>query len=193
MKNKKGFTLVEVLVTTFMFVVIVGAVSHLFANAIEAKKNVSAVQGDYEKAQLTLNLVAKVLRTSTVVGVNESIGPVVNNSIVSSVQVFDYSQVSAGSPCLSLKFEGDKLKMAIDDVGVTAIEDCDGTNNTPTFSSYRDLADNRIEGFFNVTETDITSNTTGKVTISLKAKPNTGNDRDVAEIQTTVSLRDYEN
>jgi len=195
-KNKKGVTLVEVLVTTFMFVIIVGAVSHLFAGAIDAKRNVSAVQSDYEKAQLALNLVAKVLRTSTVVGINENIPPTsnsVHNAI--SIQIFDYSQ----EKCLSFRFDTTayKLQLAEDANGASEIGDCDGTasgvlGTTPSFSTYRDLADTHVEGFFDVTKTDVANNTTGKVTIALQAKPGTNNDRDVARMQTTVSLRDYE-
>ncbi len=70
-KTKKGFTLVEMMVSIFIFMIIMTAIVGVFARQINAQKKARVMQGDLENAQFALNYISKTLRTATIVGDTE--------------------------------------------------------------------------------------------------------------------------
>jgi prepilin-type N-terminal cleavage/methylation domain-containing protein len=64
-QKSAGFTLIEVMVALFVFLIIMLAMSQTFTQTFAGYRNVKAVQRDVENAQFALNLMAKELRTST--------------------------------------------------------------------------------------------------------------------------------
>lgn len=178
-KRKKGFTLIEVTVAMFIFGIIMVATANMFGSVINTKRETGIVQNDYEQAQATLNLIAKVIRTSTM-----------GNSNNSAVNVWDYSQHA----CVGFRFRDKQVQMAINteddpEKYETAKETCKtySAGNVP--GGYESIASITATGGFRVIETNETQR--GRVTISLIVEPPTEKSRDKAHTQTSVSLRDY--
>ncbi|MFA5986221.1 MAG: prepilin-type N-terminal cleavage/methylation domain-containing protein [Parcubacteria group bacterium] len=67
---KKGFTLIELMVSIFIFLIIMTAIVGIFARQIQAYRNARVSQNDLENAQFAMNYMAKTLRTATVLGRN---------------------------------------------------------------------------------------------------------------------------
>ncbi|MEA3323384.1 MAG: prepilin-type N-terminal cleavage/methylation domain-containing protein, partial [Patescibacteria group bacterium] len=67
-KNKKGFTLIEVIVSIFIFAIMMTSISGIFARQISSYKQTRIMANDLENAQFALNYVAKTLRTSSIIG-----------------------------------------------------------------------------------------------------------------------------
>lgn len=179
----KGFTLIEVMVSLVVFLIIMTALSQTFISSFSGYKNVRAVQRDVENVQFALNLMAKELRTSTVVF--PSSGSLVPSQ---SVKFYDYSQ----KICFEYKIvSGNQLTVA---------KKADPTPNDPPDPS----ADCSSSGFggavpiakagiltgqFIVTPSKKTvPKSVGKVTVSLQISEGPNH---TAHIQTTSSLRDY--
>ncbi len=70
MKKRKGFTLIELMVSIFIFLIIMTAIVAIFARQIQAYRHARVSQGDLENAQFAMNYMAKTLRTATVLGRN---------------------------------------------------------------------------------------------------------------------------
>lgn len=177
-KKNKGFSLVEIIVAMFIFVIMMTATVAFFGKSMFSYRSARAIQKDLESAQFAMNLVAKSLRTSTVFG----------SGITTDVKIFDYSQ----GKCIEYKFESSALKYSW---GVPAgANDEEKKINCPTtsMSAPQSITAGTVTGLFNVVPTS--SGVVGKVTISMKVCPETGcsgNPKDEAKIQSTVSLRDY--
>ena len=73
-KKQKGFTLIEMIVSIFVFVLIMLAIVEVFASQIRAHKNARTLQSDLENAQFAMNYIGKTLRTATLVGYGASSG-----------------------------------------------------------------------------------------------------------------------
>jgi prepilin-type N-terminal cleavage/methylation domain-containing protein len=67
-KTKKGFTLVEMMVSIFVFIIIMVAIVDIFARQINSYKYANNLQTNVENAQFALNYMAKTLRTSSILG-----------------------------------------------------------------------------------------------------------------------------
>ncbi len=67
-KMKKGFTLIEMMVSVFIFALMMTAIASVFASQIRAYKNAHTLQGDLENAQFALNYISKTLRTASLIG-----------------------------------------------------------------------------------------------------------------------------
>lgn len=65
---KKGFTLVELMVSVFIFLIIMVAIVQIFAQQISAYRYARVSQSDLENAQFAMNYISKTLRTATVLG-----------------------------------------------------------------------------------------------------------------------------
>lgn len=181
--RKKGFTFVEVIVATSIFVVIMMAVTTVFSSALKSYKSGKAIQKDLEGAQQAMNIIAKTLRTSSV---ESSCSPV--PCTLNSFNIYDYSQ----DKCLVYQFDSSSntLKSGSASPGTS------GVKSTCVFSgiTLSDMTTGTVTGNFYVTPSSETL--AGKVTIAAKVCPATGctgNPRDEAKIQSTVSLRnEYE-
>lgn len=177
-KNKYlGFSLVEMIIAIFVFSVIMTTVTATFVSVINTRKKVKAVQQDVEDARFAMELMAKTLRTSHVVS------PTLP-STVSDIKVFDYSQ----SKCIEYRLAGNKLQSG----EATAVDEVACATATP--GPFSDMT----SGYLNNLSLDVipsSGTTRGKVTIAMKICYNltcSGANSDAVNIQTTVSLRDYE-
>jgi len=172
-KVSAGFTLIETLVSMFIFVLVIASVSQIFTSAFLGYRYEKSVQIDLESAQFAMNTMAKELRTASIVG----------TPTTSSIKFIDYSQgtcfdyeIVAATKTLTVASQG----------GVTKPGEC-GSYGSPTI-----IANGVTGGNFLATKSDKAGlpPVVGKVTISLRI--GTGLTHK-ADIQTSVSLRDYAN
>jgi prepilin-type N-terminal cleavage/methylation domain-containing protein len=70
-KKLKGFTLVEMMIAIFIFLLMMIAIVQIFAQQIVAYRHARSVQNDMENAQFAMNYIAKTLRTASVIGSTE--------------------------------------------------------------------------------------------------------------------------
>ncbi|MFZ1736127.1 MAG: prepilin-type N-terminal cleavage/methylation domain-containing protein [Candidatus Moraniibacteriota bacterium] len=84
-KNSRGFSLLEVLLATFIFSIIMVGVTSYFVSITVANQNTKRLQQNLEDIQFTMNRVAKSLRTSVFIS-----SPSSHSS--QEIRVFDYSQ-----------------------------------------------------------------------------------------------------
>lgn len=168
-----GFTLIEVLVSMFIFSIMMVTVSQVFASSFSGYRSTRAIQRDIDNAQYSLNVLAKELRTSSVV--NPASGTLVNSSFV---QFYDHSQ----GKCFRYRISGGNLQVASADVADVA------TCGSTSLVSFSNITTGVINGSFRVTPSTGTPAHVGKVTISLDISEGSSHH---ARIQTTVSLRDF--
>ncbi len=185
---EKGFTFVEVIIATFVFVLIMTTLSVIFSSALKSLRSGKAIQKDLEGAQQAMNIIAKTLRTSKVVD------PDIPTLNASSITVYDYSQADFVDPvdgpnkeCIKYEFSGNSLKSG----AVTAAnEDACAAASVTTAN----MTTGTVTGNFYVDPS--TKDLAGKITIAVKVCPPngcTGNPKDEAKVQSTVSLRnEYE-
>lgn len=177
----KGFTLVEVMVAMFIFVLMMVAITEIFVSFIRLNRHTRAVQQDLEDAEYAMNIIAKTLRTSSIVDVSGG---------KDSIEVFDYSQ----SKCIGYDFSGGNLRVRTANPS---------TANDPTTcdaplggASYQNMTNNgnilvSESGFVRKVETNLVSGlgTVGSVTMVVTVQE--ANSTDKARVQTSVSLHDY--
>ncbi|PID51603.1 MAG: hypothetical protein CR954_00945 [Candidatus Moraniibacteriota bacterium] len=117
---KKGFTLIELMVSIFIFLLIMLAIIQIFAQQILAYRRAHDRQHDLENAQYAMNYFGKTLRTSTVLGNlksgasswdrtlddggNDFYVEVIDNTEESLI-IYDFSQ----EVCLRLTFRGETM------------------------------------------------------------------------------------
>ena len=183
-KSYKGLTLIEVLVSLFIFSLMMAATAEIFTKAFSGYRNTRAIQRDVENAQYTLNLISKELRTSTVVAPLTGSFPL--NSL--SVKFYDHSQ----GRCFYYRISAGALQVA--SALSTGPPDC----TTKTLPTPATISTGTVIGSFRVTpscSSVVTPGCTGakrvgKVTISLDISEGAGSTHK-AQIQTTSSLRDF--
>lgn len=172
----RGFTLIEVIVSLFVFLIIMLALSSTFAQSFTGYRNTRAVQKDVESAQFALNLMAKELRTSTIVGGSSS-----------RVKFYDYSQ----KMCFEYEIASDQLTVSKKDVAnptKNPVSDCSGSLGGSTTLVKTETIGGRVTGFFQTTPSSVSPKQVGKITVSLHISEGSNNQ---ANVQTTSSLRDY--
>lgn len=170
--NRRGFTLIEVMISLAVFLIIMLAMSQTFTQAFAGYKNVKSVQRDTENAQFALNLMAKELRTSSIVS------PSSGGVLTSAVKFYDYSQ----GLCLEYRISASALQVA--KAAVATFNDCVATS----LGSYVTVTTGTVTGGFIITPSVISPQSVGKVTASLQINEGPNH---TAYIQTTSSLRDY--
>ncbi|MBP9697675.1 MAG: prepilin-type N-terminal cleavage/methylation domain-containing protein [Candidatus Moranbacteria bacterium] len=185
-KSYKGLTLIEVLVSLFIFSIMMAATAQIFTKAFSGYRNTRAIQRDVENAQYALNLISKELRTSTVVA--PLTGPFPKP--FASVKFYDHSQ----GLCFYYRIDTTAKALQVASAFSTGPADCT-TKNVGTPAT---ISTGTVSGSFQVTpscSSVVTSGCTGakragKVTISLDISEGAGSTHK-AQIQTTSSLRDF--
>ena len=172
-RSYQGFTLTEVLVSMFVFTIMMTSVSQIFSTTFLGYKNIRAVQRDIDNAQYSLNIIAKELRTSTMT--NPTTGTLVNRT---DIQFFDHSQ----NRCLRYRISGGSLQVA--SAAAADMSACSAL----TLSSFTTITTGVITGSFRVTPSTASPLRVGKVTLSLDISEGSTHH---ARIQTSVSLRDF--
>ncbi len=179
--SDRGFTLIEVLVSVFVFLIVMTAVTNTFTNGFSSYKNTKIAQKNLEDAQFALNLMAKELRTSTVVSPGSTLPQPV-------ITFYDYSQL------LCVRYRIDAFRnLQRGSISVAASDiasDCTTAIADSSFGMKNMNAGNINYGRFLITPS-VTGATPrfGKVTVTLDINQNGTTQH--AYIQTTVSLRDY--
>jgi prepilin-type N-terminal cleavage/methylation domain-containing protein len=175
-KTVKGFTLVEMLVSLFIFALIMVAVSQIFSTAFLSYRTTRSVQHDIENAQYTLGILAKELRTSSIVSASGS---------QQSVQFYDHSQ----SKCFQYRINANRLQFASIVPTPNTVAGCAAT----IFVGFTTISTGNVTGSFQVTTSETPGGPpvrVGKVTIALTIAEATTHQ---ASIQTSISLRDFGN
>jgi len=180
--NRKGFSLMEMIIAIFVFSLIMVAVVGTFVSVVSVRNKVKAVQQDIENARFSMEQMSKTLRTSSVLSFSPATNP-------TNIKIFDYSQ----GVCIEYQYSGVKLQSRI---GTKT--SADGESPTCTFSgSYVDIINGSLAGasFKVIPSASSPSPIYGRITMALKVCYNnicTGKTGNNMTIQTTVSLRDYQ-
>ena len=180
-KTKNGFSLLEVIIAMFIFIIVATTVSAVFGKIILAYRSTHTTQKNLENLQYAMNQMAKILR-----------GGAIMASAQDKIRVYDYAQKKcieyafATSPSNSLTYaDVTYLPASIDSDNILL---CRNYASFPSLAT--DMASGNITGKFAITPY-VAGTQAGKITISMKvcsgaicAGP--------AYIQTTVSLRNKE-
>ena len=165
------------MVSVFLFALIFSLLAALFGRLIEGKRAADNARKGYDKAQFSINLLAKTFRTSIVISPTSP-------SSVSEIHVFDLSQ----DRCFSYRFDTNQNKLLVsENTTATTLETC----RTASFSSYKDMVGVSLTGSFYVVPT--TPSRAGLVVMNFYICPPSGcaSSSEELHIQTTVSLRNY--
>jgi prepilin-type N-terminal cleavage/methylation domain-containing protein len=182
--KKKGFSFLEIMISIFIFSLMMTTISVTFASLFENYRNSRAIQMNLENAQFIINTMAKSLRTSSVL-----------SNTASSIKFYNYSD----SNCFSYKFEDNSLQVAsvsIDNISYPTVEERKAQCSSALLT-YSNILTNVNDANFSVIQSsEGIPNVMGKVTVSIDVCANSGSEcsesvHDRARIQSSVSLRDY--
>ncbi|MBP9727791.1 MAG: prepilin-type N-terminal cleavage/methylation domain-containing protein [Candidatus Moranbacteria bacterium] len=172
-KKLKAFTLIEMLVSLFIFTLMMVSVTEIFTKAFVGSRSARDIGRDVENVQYALNTLTKQLRTSSVVSQD-------GNS-QSSVKFYDYSQ----GKCFQYQVFGQALQVASSVVADRSA--CQNQN----FAIFETVSTGTVTGSFAVTKSsayDGPADHVGRVTITLVVSEDATH---VSRLQTTASLRDF--
>ncbi|MDH4330598.1 MAG: type II secretion system GspH family protein [Candidatus Moranbacteria bacterium] len=168
-KNTKGFTLIEVMIAMFIFVIMISASIISLMNVFGAYGRAKEVQGHIDNSQFAMNLMMKSLRTSSLI-----------NNTGTEITIFDYSR----NECVQYNFDSGSTSLQTRAV-TSDYESC----KTEGFGGveFLSMTSGDVTGKFWASESDANNNV-GSVTVLLMI--NKGEKTEV-DIQSSVSLRDY--
>lgn len=188
MKKLRGFTVTEILVGLTIFILLSSASSLVFTRLIKSHRATTLMQKNVQDAQFAINIVAKTLRTSTILSSSPG-------DEVDLIRLFDNSQAR----CVEYRFNSvlKTLETRLAS-GVGTREDCEAPNPFEAGDVFQPLFSSEVVGSFTYTSSNgnpadpISAWRVGRATISLELiSPGGILSGDVVRIQTTVSLRDY--
>lgn len=175
--KKRGYTLIEVVISLTVFLIIMIATSSIFSSMFSGYRNTRAIQHDVETAQYALSVMAKELRTSSIA-----------SSTATSVRFYDYSQ----NICFAYRINAGTLQSAqatpASPSTLTAAQKISFCQ-TASLSTYETISTGTVTGSFVVISSVASPASVGRVTASLGIAEGPNH---TARIQTTMSLRDYE-
>ena len=169
-KTLPGFTLIEMIVSIGIFLIMMVALSTTFVSGFASFANARDLERDVESAQFAMNTLSKYLRTSTII-----------SSSSSDILFYDYS----ATRCFEYQLSGNVLQARMKNV--VAYTSCD----TSGMGSWFNVTTGYITGQFGVIPSTPSPKKMGKVTISLDIRRIAASTM-MANIQTSVSLRDYQ-
>ena len=181
-----AFSLVEMMISIMIFTVIILVALAVFLRVSSLKSKTGAIQRNLEDARYALDLMAKTMRTSSVVDPTPDVINARNGQYVSLVKIFDYSQ----SLCIEYEFSVDG-KLTEKTIGQNKVADCDAYDMSGE-TAYDVIANYVSGGKFYVIPSS--TGVAGRITVVMKVcdTQNCVNSQDNSTIQTTVSLRDYD-
>lgn len=174
--TRRGFTLIEVLVSLFIFSIMMVSVSQTFAQAFSGYRNTKAIERDLANAQFALGIIGKELRTGSVVN------PTGSNQNSQFVQFFDHSQ----DKCIRYRINNSNFEVA--SAAAADVPAC----ATLTLASFTVISTGTVTGSFRVTSSATVGGPptrVGKVVIAFDIAEGTHH----AYLQTTAALRDFGN
>lgn len=163
-KKQKAFSLPEVIVAMFIFVLMMLVVTSVFAVMVKTRKQARDMQQRMENVRYAVELMAKNIRMSRVDDVDAL-----------NLYIYNYSQ----GKCMHFKFNNSNVE--IEEAVTESDQDCESFG----YSGSINLAEGDIDGgefYFSKPGAD---SSLGKVTILMKMAGGKEN------AQTTVSLRNY--
>lgn len=173
-KTKKGFTLLELLIATAILALLMVVTTDIFVSSFGSYQSTKRLESNITDAQFLMNLLAKELRTSTVVSPTSS-------GSTQSIKFFEYSK----SQCTQYRFNGGAIEVARTSEG-TSFASC---NNTTSLSGFTEISSGNATGSFDVVPSRPSGpQRIGRVTMTINIQASSSNP---AVIQTTTSLRDY--
>ncbi len=178
--RKKGFTLLELLISLAVLSILMLATTEIFAESFGSYQATKRIENNISDAQFLMNSIAKELRTSTVVS------PTGDGS-TQSIKFFEYSK----SECVQYRFNSgnQSLEVARTAPG-SSFASC---NNTTSLSGFSRVGIGRVTGsFYSLPSRDTTPGPQriGRVTVTLSIQAGGANS---IALQSTTSLRDYGN
>jgi len=183
-KNRAGFSLLEMIVAMFVFSVAMVAATSIFGKFIVFQKKAKVIQQNVEDARFVMELMAKTLRTSSIISCN---GDTACSENSKSVEFYNYSQ----GQCMRYDFDSVNENIKLITANVDKNE-CDfaalnGTGTAMVNNFIGDLT-------FSVFQTVADPPRAGKVTMLAEVcstKGCSGSSNEKTILQTSVSLRDY--
>jgi len=172
--KERGFSLIEVIVATFIFTLTMSVVSQIFVSAFSAYHREKIIQNNLENAQFALNTLSKQLRGSSV-------------SAFSPRIIRSYNYATGLCTRYSILTIGSVTTLYSTPFHVNATHNGCGAGSIGPRKNIMTIKD----GSFFVTSSSSLPHQkkVGKVTISLYISDSVNFP---AHLQTTVSLRDYE-
>lgn len=169
----------EMIVAIFVFSLVMTTVMATFTSVVTARKRTKAIQQDVEDARYAMELMAKTLRTSSVL-----------SATATDLQMFDYSQ----SQCTEYKYDNVAKKLG----SLSGTWTNSAIPNVTPACTFSGISNDMTSGFVGsanfsaISSAPAPSKKIGKVTIAMKVCYNKDCSTDAPTIQTTVSLRDYQ-
>lgn len=174
--GKRGFTLLELLISVAILALLMLATTNIFAKSFGSYQATKKTENTIFDAQFLMNLIAKELRTGTVVS------PTSDGS-TQSIKFFEHSK----SECVQYRFNNQSIEVARTSSG-TSFSSCDNGTN---LSGFTKASTGTITGSFYSVPSDKMSpgpGKVGRVTMTISIESGTGSP---TVLQTTTSLRDY--
>lgn len=165
-KNSRGFSLPELIVSMFIFVLIMLVVTSVFVVLVKTRKEAQEMQRDMENIRYALEFMAKNIRMSEIDGWNNS-----------RIYIYNYSQ----EKCMHFNFSDEKILFGEVSGDRKDLPDCQNPN--PDYED-KDLVAAKIDNVMFDYQSPAAS-TLGRVTISVTMAGTK------ESAQTTVSLRNY--
>ena len=174
--SKKGFTLLELMISIFIFSVVVLVVGGIFGRGMVAYRYADNLQKGMEEAQFAMGKIAKVLRTSNVVA-----------SSGTSITVYDASQ---GKCIVFAIVDGAVTQRTASPISSPSPFDrCNGVSYGSAVAM-TSTKNGTITGLFDViASTRTPTGRVGRVSILFVIKALNNNSS--VRLQSSVSLRDY--
>jgi prepilin-type N-terminal cleavage/methylation domain-containing protein len=170
--KSKGFTLLELLISVGILSLLMLTTSTIFVRSFSSYQSTKELENSITDAQFLMNLLAKELRTSTVVSPSSS-------GTTSSITFFEYSK----SQCIQYRFSGERLEVAR--ANAPDVSSC----SSGSVGSFSPVGLSSISGSFTVVPSRPSGpQRVGQVTMSMSVD---AGDAGTVDIQTTTSLRDY--
>ena len=172
LQKRKGFSLVEMLISVFIFSIIILIVIGGFAGLYKSYADNKQIQKNIENAQFAINLMSKTIRTSDVI--------LVSNTIL---RTFDYSHnVSGysgfGNGCIEYRIDGNLIRMRYltSPASPSSISQCSFTSGSLRNLTSTNSIVSSNSGFMYANE---------RVSIAIGVQTKAG----VVPVQSTVSIR----
>ncbi len=174
----------ELIISVAVFSIIMTSIVGIFVGIFSSYSKSRNIDNNLQNAQQAINLIAKSIRTSSVLQCND--GNCVTDSNYSKVKIYDYSQ----KKCIYYQFASasgkNVLRYLTKDVGDSSTCSADSMNGTPS-----EIISDGVTGYFRVVPSSKSSARVGRITITMKVTSGYGSKSDTANIQSTLSLRDY--
>lgn len=178
-KMLSGASLMELLISIFVFVLIVVAASAIITSSLNNRKAVQKMQKDYDQSSVVLNEIAKVLSTA-----DFAIGTTASNN-TSSVTVYSASQ----NACIQYAFSGNRISQKEQFLeAADTPDDCDSAGSYLSSTSSQVLVDANVQGHFLV-DPEVSGSHAASATIFIEIIPDITNAGQNMFLQTTVALR----